>query len=52
MPLTVFMTELQDDRIGGLPRGDVPQAQDFVAEFLEYVGEILGYVVVEQERHR
>ncbi len=49
---TVFMRELQDDRIGGFLREHVAHAQDFVTELLEQVGEILGYVVVEQELHR
>ena len=32
---TVFVSELQDCRIGGLLREDISQAQDFVTEFLE-----------------
>jgi hypothetical protein len=43
---------LQDDRIGAFLREHVPQAQDFVTELLEQVGEILGHVVIEQELHR
>ena len=39
------MRKLQDDRIGGVRRGDVAQPQDLVAEFLEQIGQIVGYVV-------
>jgi hypothetical protein len=48
---TVCMRKLQDDGIGRVRRGDIAQPQDFVAEFLEQIGQIVGYVVVEQELH-
>ena len=44
---TVFMTKLQNDRVGRFLREDIAQAHDLVAKFMEQVGEVLGYVVVE-----
>ena len=46
------MCELQDDRIGGLLRERVAHAQDVVTDRSEQVGQILWYVLVEQELHR
>lgn len=47
----VVVGKSQNGGIGGLRREDVTEAQDFVIEFPEQVGEILGYVLIEQESH-
>jgi hypothetical protein len=48
---TVCMRELKDDGIHRVRRPNVAQPQDLVAKFLEEIGQIAGYVVVEQELH-
>jgi hypothetical protein len=49
---TVFVRKLEDDRIGSFLLEHVAEMHNVVAQFLKQVGEILRYVVVEQELHR
>ena len=48
---TLGMSECEDERVCGLWRQYIAQAQEFVTEFLEEVGQILRYIMVEQELH-
>ena len=54
----MFVSKLEDGGIGGLRWEYIAEVQDFVAKFLEELrdelglGEIFGYVLIEQELHR
>ena len=45
------MSKSEDGRIRGLRRQNIARPEDFVLQFSEQVGKILGYVLIEQEPH-
>ena len=47
----VLCSKCEDRGIGGLERQNIAEPKDFVVQFSEQVGEIFGYVLIEQELH-
>jgi hypothetical protein len=48
----VLARKLENRCISGVQREDVAHADDVMVQFSEQVREILGHVLIEQERHR